>query len=127
MAFDRDDFTAGVKERQHARASELMPLVRLIAGAVPLMEALVTKDENWNRYLQYLNGLVEHWTVKRDEAAAKLVGSPTWNHEDMLKLKSDVMVADAMITAWKIAMDLPKTIVGCKDQAQEVVNKLGDA
>ena len=127
MAFDRNDFNAGIKERAHARASELMPLVRLIAGAVPLMEALVTKDEHWNRYLQYLNGLVGHWQVKRDEAAARLINGSTWNHEDLLKLKSDILVADAMIAAWKIAMDLPKTIVGCKDQAQNVINELGDA
>ena len=127
MPYDRSEHAVGVKERQHARANELMPLVRLIAGASPLMERLTTKDEHWNRYLQYLNGLIDKWVVTRDAAAAKLINGSTWNHEEMLKLKSDVMVADAMIAAWKIAMDLPKTIVGCKEQAQEVINKLGDA
>ena len=118
MAFDRKDYVVNKPDR----AGQMMPLVRLVAGAAPVMNAL-THDENWNRYLTYLQGMIERFTSSRDLAKAKLSDSVTWKHEELLKLKSDALVADAMIQAWQLAMDIPKAIMDGSQEAQRVIQE----
>lgn len=122
MPYDRAEHLAVVKDRQHERARELMPLVRLVAGAAPAMAAL-TQDENWNRYLGYLQGIIETWTKARDAAREKLASPAVWSHEALLKLKCDVLTADATIEAFQLAMDLPKAIMGGKEEADRLVKE----
>ncbi len=97
-----------------------MPLVRLVAGAAPVMDA-VTRDENWNRYLSYLQGILETWTKARDAARMKLSSPAVWSHEELLKLKCDVLIAGATIEAFQLAIDLPKAIMGGHEEADRIV------
>ena len=122
MEANRQDHKKVVEFQQQQRAAEMMPLVRLVAGASPVMEAL-THDENWDRYLSYLQGMITRWTVSRDAARDKLANGLAWKHEEMLKLKADAMVADGMIQAWQVAIDLPKAIMSGKDEAEQLIIK----
>lgn len=122
MPYDRGEHLAVVKDRQHERARELMPLVRLVAGAAPAMSGL-TQDDNWNRYLGYLQGIIATWTKARDGAREKLASPAVWSHEALLKLKCDVLTADATIEAFQLAMDLPKAIIGGKEEADRLVKE----
>jgi hypothetical protein len=123
MAYDRKDHVRSLSERQHERAAAVMPLVRLVAGAAPLMETLTTRDEHWNRYLQYLQGIMERFEQSRDVAHAKLADPSTWKTEDLLKLKSDALVAQATIDALKLAIELPSAIMGGKDEAGRIIKE----
>lgn len=123
MAYDRSDHVRAVSDRQHERAREIMPLVRLVAGAAPLMETLTTRDEHWNRYLQYLQGIVKRFEEGRDAARAKLADPSVWKTEDLLKLKSDALVAQATVDALRIAIELPAAIMGGKDEAARIIEE----
>jgi hypothetical protein len=123
MAWDRSEHVKARAERQHERAAAVMPLVRLVASAAPLMETLTTADEHWNRYLQYLQGIVQRFEEARDVARAKLADPATWKTEDLLKLKSDALVAQATIDALKIAIELPSAIMGGKDEANRIISE----
>ena len=123
MAYDRSEHSRLVKDQQHERAAAVMPLVRLVAGAAPLMETLTTRDEHWNRYLQYLQGIVKRFEESRDVARAKLADPSTWKTEDLLKLKSDALVAQATVDALNIAIELPSAIMGGKGEASRIIEE----
>lgn len=120
MPYDRADHVAVVRDRQEERIRAAMPLVRLITSAAPVMDAL-TKDPHWDRYLTYLQGILETWTRARDGARDKLASPAIWAHEDLLKLKCDVLAADAAIQAFQLAIDLPKAIMGGHDEAKRII------
>lgn len=122
MEADRRDHVAAVRGRQDERAREIMPLVRLVSGAAPVMDAL-TNDPNWDRYLTYLQGILGSWTTARDGAREKLASPAVWSHEDLLKLKCDVLVADATIQAFQLAIDLPKAIMGGSEEAKRIIEE----
>lgn len=120
MEADRSDHVAKIRSRQQEQAREIMPLVRLVAGAATVMDAL-TKDPHWDRYLTYLQGILETWKKARDGAREKLASPAIWAHEDLLKLKCDVLAADAAIQAFQLAIDLPKAIMGGHDEAKRII------
>lgn len=121
MAYDRQDHAKLVSDRQHERAREIMPLVRLVAGAAPLMEKLTTGDERWDRYLQYLQGILDRFELSRDGAREKLASPSIWNRDEMLKLKSDALIAQATVDALRLAIELPKAIMGGKGEADRII------
>lgn len=123
MAYDRSAHVKAVSERQHERAREIMPLVHLVAGAAPLMEQLTTRDEHWNRYLQYLQGMVQRFESARDSARAKLADQSTWKTEDLLKLKADALIAQATVDALKVAIELPSVIMGAKGDVGRIIEE----
>lgn len=122
MAYDRKEHLSLVKDRQHEQARALMPLVRLVAGAAPVMKA-VTEDEHWNRYLSFLQGIMETWAKARDAAREKLASPAVWSHEALLKLKCDVLTSDATIEALQLAIDLPKAIMSGNDEAKRIIEE----
>jgi|SRR5579864_4292572 len=122
MAYDRAEHVAAVRARSDDRAREIMPLVRLVAGAATVMHGL-TENEHWNRYLTYLQGIMEVWGKARDSAAVKLGSSAVWSHEELLKLKCDVLVANATIEALRLAIDLPAAIMGGKGEAERIIGE----
>jgi hypothetical protein len=123
MAYDRSQHVRAVSDRQHERAREIMPLVRLVAGAAPLMETLTTRDEHWNRYLQYLQGIMQRFEESQHVAEAKLADPAIWKTEDLLKLKGDALVAKATVDALKLAIELPSAIMGGKDEAGRIIEE----
>jgi hypothetical protein len=46
-----------------------------------------------------------------------------WSHEDLLKLKCDVLVSEATISAFRLAIDLPKAIMGGREEADRIVSE----
>jgi hypothetical protein len=124
MSFDRKDFAQSTKTHQIKRAEEMMPVARLIAGAVPVMTDL-TQNESWNRYLTILQGFIERWTQARETARNKLSDPAIWLAEDLIKLKSDILVAQATIDALQTAMQLPKLILDGGTSAEDFIIKHG--
>ncbi len=122
MAYDRSDHVATIRDRQQERAREIMPLVRLVASAATVMHGL-TENEHWNRYLTYLQGIIETWVKARDSAAVKLGSPAVWSHEELLKLKCEVLVANATIDAFRLAINLPKAIMAGKSEAERIIGE----
>jgi hypothetical protein len=121
MAYDRSDHLAVVRDRQHEKAREIMPLVRLVAGASAAMTA-VTTDDNWNRYLSFLQGISDSFTKALESARTKL-GSGSLTAEALQKLNCDAMVAKATIDAFRLAIDLPRAIMEGKGEADRLVKE----
>lgn len=125
MEADRRDHLALVRERSHERAREIMPLVRLVAGASPVMQGL-TQDDNWNRYLGYLQGIVDTWTKAHFAVLSKL-GNPALTDAELRKLNCDALVADTWIAALKLAMELPKAIMSGHEEAERLIKEFDRA
>jgi hypothetical protein len=115
---DKTDFTATLAQRHDRKQAEIMPLIKLVAGAAPIMDKLVV-DEKWTRYQSYLQGLIEQWTKQRDAAQSKL-GIPL-KTEELQKLNADVISANASIAAWELAIQLPAAIVQGAEHARKTI------
>ncbi len=120
MAFDRSEFAATVAEKQHERNAQMLPMARILTGAAPIMER-VTKSEDWNRYLTFLQGFLERLTKQKDIATAKLADPAVWNTEDLLKLKSDILIAQTGMDWLNLAISLPKAIMEGADNATTLI------
>lgn len=121
MTYDRDDYKATQAERKHERQAEMLPMARILAGAAPVMDR-VTKSEDWNRYLSYLQGFLERLTRQRDMASAKLADPAIWNTEHLLKLKSDILMAQTGIDWLNLSISLPKAIMEGADGANALIS-----
>lgn len=122
MTFDRREFTDSIEKRHEARRAELMPMVRLVAGAAPVMDKVLRSDD-WGRFQTYIQGLIESWRKQGDAAKAKLADPGIWAAEDLLKLKGDVIAAEATVAAFTLAVELPAALVKGAEEAQAVINK----
>lgn len=122
MAYDRKDFDDGAAERKQARRVEFLPMARVLAGAAPVMSAL-TGDASWDRYLTYLQGFVERTTAALVSTRAKLDDPNLWGHLELVKLKSDILVAEGMVQALTLAINLPKAILEGAEQAQKLITE----
>jgi hypothetical protein len=115
---DRGDVAATLEQRHTRKQAEMMPLIKLVAGAAPVMAKLVV-DENWGRYQAYLQGLVEQWKKQRDAAKDKL--GMVLEGEELRKLNADVLQANASIAAWELAIQLPAAIVQGSEEARKII------
>ena len=111
MEADIRDFQKRQSEGQADRTRELLPMLRVMQAAAPVMEALITGSDVWNRYLGYLQAQFDQATTRKRYAQDRLADPLVLAHEDLLKLKNDILVADAILATLKFAMELPKAII----------------
>ena len=111
MSFDRAQFQAALAQRAGERTGNLMPMLRVAAAVGPVMQRLLTGTDAWDRYLSHLQGYIDQALQAKAAAQAKLADPAVWRGNDLMKLKSDVIVADAMIEAWTLAMNLPRALI----------------
>lgn len=122
MIVDRKEAMASFEAKHDRKRAELMPLFRIVAGAAPIMDTLVA-SEQWTRYQQLLQGMVDRWKVQRDSAKEKLAGPSIWDPSEIHKLKGDILAADASISAWELAIQLPKAIASGAEDAQKIITE----
>lgn len=123
MPFDRKDFKESVTARADKREREMMPLIRVLQGAAPVMNELMTGSDVWNRYLAILTGFAERLKAGKTHAQARLAAQDVWESQQLMKLKSDILVADGMLDMLQTAMELPKALIEGGSVAQEIVAK----
>lgn len=119
MIVDRKDFEGSLEAKQTRKRAEMMPMIRLVAGAASVMVELQV-DEKWTRYQQILQGVVEKWKAQRDNAKDLLGGSGLAD-ADLRKLNTDVLTANAAISAWELALSLPAAIAKGGEEAAAIV------
>ncbi len=123
MPFDRKDFEAAATGRKDQRERELMPLIRLLQSAAPVMAEMMTGSDDWNRYLAILSGFVDRLQAGKATATARLADPGVWEPTQLTKLKSDILTADAMLDVLQTAMQLPKAIIDGGEAAAKIVKK----
>lgn len=121
MSFDKDDFLANVSNRIQERNFALMPALRQLQAAAPVMHKLLTGSDAWDRYLTYLQGYIEQAEQAKIRAQAKMSDPRIWDGENLMKLKSDILIADAMAEAWAAAMELPKALIAGAEEASKTI------
>ena len=124
MSFDRKEFLDTLAEKANQRKANSAPAMRVLAAASVVMEKLITKSEEWNRFLSYIQGQIEKTRAQKESAHQKLADPSIWEPYQLNKLKSDLIAADAMITALEWVMQLPKALIDGGADAQEFLNKL---
>ncbi len=120
MSFDKSEFLETVTQRANERTSSLMPLLRQAQSVAPVMDRLVTNTD-WDKYLQYLQSYVNQAGRAKANAQDKLGDPSVWDASLLVKLKSDILIADAMIEAWTAAMELPKALIAGADEAGKII------
>lgn len=126
MPFDRDEFIAGLATDRKRRTQEQLPALRAVQAQAVVMEKLLVTPE-WNRYLSYLQELVNKATAARDLAIRKLTeDAAVWEQAEMVRLKSEIAEARGMLTAFEIAMKLPKALIDDAAKADELVKQYGE-
>lgn len=123
MTFDRKDFKESVASREVSHEREMMPLIRVLQGAAPVMNTLMTESDAWNRYLAILSGFAERLKASKAYAQFRLSAPDIWEPFQLTKLKSDILVADAGLEMLQVAMELPKALIEGGAKAQEIVNQ----
>ena len=124
MPFDKEDFIANLATAREKRARESLPQLRVIQAQAQVMEKLLVTPE-WNRYLSYLQELVNKTEVSKASAQARQNDPAIWDPQQLAKLKSDVLQADAMLQAWDVAMRLPKLLIEDAEKAAEMIAEFG--
>ena len=127
MAFDRNEFLANVTERAQERNAALMPALRQLQAVAPVMQTLLTGSDAWDRYLTYLQGYIEQAGAAKVRAQAKMSDPMVWDAHDLTKLKSDILIADAMIDAWKAAIELPRSLINGATEASKTISRFEEA
>lgn len=120
MSYERAEFAALQADKRHEREAQMLPMARVLAGAAPLMDRM-TRSDDWNRYLSYLQGYLERLTAQKGLAAAKLADPAQWNTENLLKLKSDILIAQAGLDWLNLAISLPKAIMEGAEKAESLI------
>jgi hypothetical protein len=121
MTYDRDEFRAKAEEKSVRRQVEFLPMAKIIASASPVMQG-VTGDQNWDRYLSYLQGFIDRTRNQVSIAQTKMADPGVWEHKDLLKLKADILVGEAMVQALTLAITLPKAIMEGSEEAKKLID-----
>ena len=124
MTYERKDFKERLAEKAAARRNDTIPAARALQPAGVIMAKLTTGSDEWNRYLSYVQGQINKTRDQRAAAQQKMADPTVWEPYQLTKLKSDIIQADAMISAWEWAMALPKALVDGGAEATEFLNKL---
>jgi hypothetical protein len=126
VSYDRKEFLDTVSKKAQERTANVMPLLRAVQAVAPVMEKLLT-DTHWDHYLAYLQGYVNQAKAAKENAQAKLSDPAVWDTGQLTKLKSDIIVADAMIEAWTTAMQLPKALISGAEEANKTIARFENA
>lgn len=122
MSYERSDFEELAARKREERSATQLPMLRALAAVKPKMQAL-TNDENWDRYLAYLSGLIEDLETARATAQAALANPSLVNQDQIMVAKMALHINDAQIAAFEIARDLPKALMQSAEAAREVLDK----
>ncbi len=127
MPFDKAEFLSTVAKRAGERSANLMPALRVALAVGPVMKELQTGNDAWDRYLSHLQGYIDKATEARTLVQRKLADPNVWDANALTKLKSDIMVCEAMIEAWGAAMTLPKALLAGAEVAQAQITRFENA
>ena len=122
MSFDRKDFADSLKVAHDRKQAGWQSVARLVQGAAMVMDGL-TRDENWGRYSTYLQGVLEQFKVRREQALQKLADPAITDDKEMRKLKSDIVIADTTISTLRFALELPAAVIKGGEEAKEFIAK----
>lgn len=116
MAFDRSEWS----RPEQAKAMHHKPMLYQLATAAPRMETLTRSDE-WNRYLQYLQAQVD--LAKRGEQASikNLVDPAITDTNEIMRLKIAHAAFAARRQAFEEAMELPKQLIDAGAEAAKIL------
>ena len=123
MPYDREDFLKAAGAKSIERTREIMPLLRAVEAAAPVMQKMLTGSEHWDRYLSYLQGFVEKAKQRKAVTFAQIENPAILADPDLRRLKNDLVIAQTMIDAWTLAIELPNAIMENAEKAQEVINR----
>ena len=123
MEADIRDFMKVQEMQRKGGLREALPMLRVMQAAAPVMEALVTGSDAWNRYLGYLQAQFDQAASRKHYAQDRLADPLVLAHEDLLKLKNDIVVADAILATLKFAMELPKAIIEDGHKVSEIISE----
>jgi hypothetical protein len=120
MSYERADVDDLIKAKYRARQSAILPMARLITGAAPVMDNL-TRSAEWERYVTYLQGMIDRYKAQRELALKKLADPSITEDREVRKLRQGIFIADVTIDTMTFAIGLPAMILKGGEEASKFV------
>lgn len=108
--FDRDDWNKRLDEKKKEKLQSEENSNKFALRTSVEMTRL-TGSEEWDKYLTYLQGLLETSNVRIGELEEKILSPEIFGHDDMIKLKSQIIQFRERSTVLEFVMSFPKEII----------------
>jgi len=103
--FSKSDYEKLVKKKPKAEVVSMETL-----RAAPQME-LLTNSEEWDKYLSYIQPLLEKAKLDKENITQKLLSPLLFDAEKMAQLKSEIIRMTERIEVLEVIMTFPKQII----------------
>ena len=123
MSYDKQEWLESVGTKMRERTADTLPALKMMQAQAAPMHQVLTQFDYWNRYLSFLQELINRTTARKELAQARMQDPAIWDARQLAKLKSDILTADAMIQAWDVAMKLPKALIEDAGKAKELIEQ----
>jgi len=123
MSYDKQEWLEFVGTKIRERTADALPALKMMQAQAAPMHQVLTQFDYWNRYLSFLQELINRTTARKELAQARMQDPAIWDAQQLAKLKSDILTADAMIQAWDVAMKLPKALIEDAEKAKELIEQ----
>lgn len=127
MTYDRKEWSDNLKLRIEQQERSSLPAYREAAAVGVVAEKLLTDRDHWNRFVQMIQGAIDRVQARKVIAQDRLSDPHVWQHEHLVKLKSDILSADQVIAFGEMIIQLPKALQEGADKAQAIINKYEQA
>ena len=121
---DRSEWRERIKNRVAEREADRLSGFMGLAHAAPPMEVLTT-SENWNKYLEYLQGQVEETKENLTKYQDILLNPNTLDYADILYAKTFYLRLQERLHTLEFVMQIPKHLIESGKIAKEQVGNLG--
>ena len=88
---------------------------------------LLTGEPTWDHFLTLIQGAIETTREQMGAFQRQLGDSDTFEHQEMIRLKTQALLCGERIKAWEVVMTLPKDIMERGEKAENLMERLARA
>ena len=85
---------------------------------------LLTGEATWDHFLTLIQGAIETTREQMVAFQRQLGDSDTFEHHEMIRLKTQALLCGERIKAWEVVMTLPKDIMERGEKAETLLGRL---
>lgn len=121
--FSKDDYDEFAKSKKTNLKHRDRVNLEEIQRAAPQME-LLTGTEEWDKYLTYLQSLLESIELNIEHSKAVMLNPHSWNTEDLIREKMNLLKFEDRKDLLEFVMGLPKELIETGEIAKQALYDL---
>jgi len=120
--YDRADWEALKKAKQKGKPEPIQTVTQILRAAPPM--EILTNSEEWDKFLSYLQPLVERSEQESAYLKDKLTDPTIIKHEELVFLKLAYTRQTERTEVLKLVMSLPKEIIKLGELSKKTLKNL---